>query len=977
MSIFDRVGKIAERVGELVTDRVGGFVEDTLIPPGARGRLLLAEAALKDGKLDEAIEHLDVVDAMRGGLVRVKFLRGVIDLERGRHNRAIHHLEHAARQREGVETYYFLGLAYELAKRYSDARNALLASLRIEKDPPLLYEILLALGRVYLAMGRADKASRELRRALQVKPAAIEALTLLAAALRRLDEVDEAAQLLHAQRELLVDPDAWLLLAQLDLARGDDVSASAAFQEVLNLVPEHLEALFGAAQSALQGHKLGQAQELIGRLLSREGESARVSVLRGQLARAHERFDEALDHFEDALEHSPTALEPLIGAGQMRLQRGEHATAERLFERALSLAPEEPRAILGTGRARLGLGNRSGALRLLEQARSMHPAIDVLLVLGDLARVADEHLRALVYYQEAASLDPARPDVQRGVLEMRQAVRPHLVPPTDASPIALRRHLEALRDHVAGESLLQHALAPLSEMLVDFDNPLRIAILGEFNAGKSTLINAFLGEPVVPTGILPTTATVNVIRYGPRKIARIYTEGIHEEVDYTEVRDRIEALGERVDHIDFLYPHPELRSVHFIDTPGFNASVDAHEAIAASALDEADAVLWLVDANQALSESQRAILEKIENGPEKILVVLNKIDQLDTDEQDELLAYLEKGLNDLTRSVHAISALEAFRARHQAHREGNADDLWSRHSNPALAAARWPALIEALNTGILERSQRLKAFELERRATHLARGIVEQADRGEKRFVLLIEQMKAGREALDRAAQRFRDREVYEECGLLREQQDVVLSAVAREVDDARRPSGGWLSPLTLGRDDLGFLLGLLRERTQRNLERSRERVLRAVSEPVEATLQTLEWIAKALEPSQSQLMLRRLESFVAEERMLRLLLEERVFARQRVFLEGRIQASLVEGTLAEELGADDPNSAQRKLLLGRVLGDVTEIIGEGLRSWSQEYFDATLRLCDNVQRDIEQMRLELVFRVRQPFEALVQEEKS
>src|SRR5262249_8891722 len=82
----------------------------------------------------------------------------------------------------------------------------------------------------------------------------------------------------------------------------------------------------------------------------------------------------------------------------------------------------------------------------------------------------------------------------------------------------LDAHARALHDLAATSSL--------AALATDRQRPLPVAIVGEFNAGKSTLINAIIGADVAPTGVLPTTATLHHLRYAPDPIARIlFREG--------------------------------------------------------------------------------------------------------------------------------------------------------------------------------------------------------------------------------------------------------------------------------------------------------------------------------------------------------------------------------------------------------------------------------------------------------------------
>src|SRR6185436_3202358 len=82
------------------------------------------------------------------------------------------------------------------------------------------------------------------------------------------------------------------------------------------------------------------------------------------------------------------------------------------------------------------------------------------------------------------------------------------------------RLLRALRD-LSRELDRLDVLGRVEALAVERERPLRVAIVGEFNAGKSTFINALLGEDVAPTGVLPTTATLHWVAWAPDAFARV------------------------------------------------------------------------------------------------------------------------------------------------------------------------------------------------------------------------------------------------------------------------------------------------------------------------------------------------------------------------------------------------------------------------------------------------------------------------
>src|SRR4029079_4135032 len=83
---------------------------------------------------------------------------------------------------------------------------------------------------------------------------------------------------------------------------------------------------------------------------------------------------------------------------------------------------------------------------------------------------------------------------------------------------------------VAREAEELAARGAIEALAVERERPLRVAVVGEFNAGKSTFLNALLGEDVAPTGVLPTTATMHLVAWAPDPFARIVVRGAPDRV---------------------------------------------------------------------------------------------------------------------------------------------------------------------------------------------------------------------------------------------------------------------------------------------------------------------------------------------------------------------------------------------------------------------------------------------------------------
>ncbi len=164
-------------------------------------------------------------------------------------------------------------------------------------------------------------------------------------------------------------------------------------------------------------------------------------------------------------------------------------------------------------------------------------------------------------------------------------------------------------------------LKTLQKAIVQLDELFLIVAVGEFNAGKSALINAILGEKVLAEGVTPTTTRVTLIKWG-------------EQVSETVVDDAFAVVTS---------PLPLLKELNFVDSPGTNAILRQHERLTDEFVPRSDLVLFITSADRPMTESERLFLERILSWGKKVVFVLNKVDIFESREAlEETREYILK-----------------------------------------------------------------------------------------------------------------------------------------------------------------------------------------------------------------------------------------------------------------------------------------------------------------------------------------------
>ena len=150
----------------------------------------------------------------------------------------------------------------------------------------------------------------------------------------------------------------------------------------------------------------------------------------------------------------------------------------------------------------------------------------------------------------------------------------------------------------------REALTTLQDAVLQLDELFLLVVVGEFNAGKSALVNALLGERVLPEGATPTTSRVTLVRWGEKAAEHVVDENFS---IYTN-------------------PLPLLKELNIVDTPGTNAVIRYHERLTDEFVPRSDLVLFTTSADHPLTESERQFLERILSWGKKVVFALNKAD---------------------------------------------------------------------------------------------------------------------------------------------------------------------------------------------------------------------------------------------------------------------------------------------------------------------------------------------------------------
>ena len=223
--------------------------------------------------------------------------------------------------------------------------------------------------------------------------------------------------------------------------------------------------------------------------------------------------------------------------------------------------------------------------------------------------------------------------------------------------------------HIVREALTalgrEHTEQQCGELVVKLaEDRFTLAVLGQFKRGKSSLMNAIIGRELLPTGVLPLTSAITVLKYGPtERLVVCRADSIFpEEMPVSALANYVTEKGnpgnrKQIKTACVELPLPFLRrGIEFVDTPGVGSAIMANTVTTYGFLPECDAVLFVTSVDTPMTSLELDFLKEIQEYVSKIFFVVNKTDLVADDERDEVLEFVTGTI----RSQVGGSAVKVF-----------------------------------------------------------------------------------------------------------------------------------------------------------------------------------------------------------------------------------------------------------------------------------------------------------------------------
>jgi predicted GTPase len=301
-----------------------------------------------------------------------------------------------------------------------------------------------------------------------------------------------------------------------------------------------------------------------------------------------------------------------------------------------------------------------------------------------------------------------------------------------------------------------------------------VACVGQFKRGKSTLLNALIGEPLLPSGVTPVTAVPTILRFGERPRARVRLRSSEwSDIGITDLEQYVSEAGnpqnrKGVEALEMFVPSPLLRDgMCFVDTPGIGSVFSDNTAATHAFIPHIDAVIVVIGADPPIAGDELALAENVAKQIPDLVFVLNKADRVTEQEREAAIAFTNQVLEDRLRrpvraifEVSALEQLDGIASQRDWAKLVAALEGLNRNSGRQIVKAAASRSLTRLSNQLRavvdeERSAMTRPFEQSEERIQNLRDVVSQAEQSlnDLRFLLSGEQQRLSKTLNDRRSE--------------------------------------------------------------------------------------------------------------------------------------------------------------------------------------------------------------------------------
>lgn len=195
---------------------------------------------------------------------------------------------------------------------------------------------------------------------------------------------------------------------------------------------------------------------------------------------------------------------------------------------------------------------------------------------------------------------------------------------------------------------------------------LKVFLIGEVKAGKSTLINALVGIDVSPVSIVEATVAIAEIGYSEKPSVKVqYTNGNSKVISHDELLgfwgtdSAILQQAEEIEKFIIKTDKHQFKELLLIDSPGLGTVTIQNEELTKNIMQEVDLALWVFNANHLGQTNIMQQVSELAKLGKPIIAVINKIDEVE-DSPDDLVDYMDDNIGEYFKKIFPLSAHQAL-----------------------------------------------------------------------------------------------------------------------------------------------------------------------------------------------------------------------------------------------------------------------------------------------------------------------------